>query len=416
MKFDQNIKRVCIVTGHGLSEPRGVRHALAAKKAFPHAEVQFVFFRQPGPFSEIERLILNELSGIECMPIEFPTRRAAPMLWAFRKVLTIVSIQFFILTGIALDWLFSYRIFGLRSFLKKLSADIYFAHNFETLLPAASAAKINKSHFVFDCMEFYSDMGDGQSKFISRAIYNVERKNLPSASFVTTASPELSEIYKNSYNLINIEHSYNCPKITRNLPPKKNSTALSLYWRNSVLGLGQRGLEDVLLALSHIHANVNLYLQGQFSNDGGSALRSKINSLGLDGRVVFLDAHLPGEAVVSAARFDVGLCLERKGPRNHDLTVSNKMFDYHMAGLAVIASDLPGLRNVIQNSGGGLLYEPGNVDDLIQKIDLLLYDQSLLKSLQYNSRSFAMSDANYEFEIERVSRRLRELTSAGERL
>jgi len=414
VKFNQAIKRVCIVTVHGLSEPRGVRHALAAKKSFPHAEVFFVFFRQHGPFSDSERLILNDLSDINCMPIEFPTRQRSPMRWAFHKILTLSSVQFFILTGIALDWLFSDRIVGLRSLLKKLAADIYFAHNFETILPAASAAKSKKSHFVFDCMEFYSDMGDGQSKFVSRAIHDVERKNLPAASLITTASPEISEAYKERYNLINVQHSYNCSKIISDLPLKKEK-GLSLYWRNSVLGLGQRGLEDVLLALPNLHAHVKLYIQGQLGHDGGSALLSKINSLGLDDRVIILGAHLPGEAVVSAARFDVGLCLERKGPRNHDLTVSNKMFDYHMAGLAVIASDLPGLRNVIQNSGGGLLYEPGNVDDLIEKIDLLSHDKALLNSLQSNSRSFAMSDANYELELLRVSGRLCELTSGRER-
>ena len=60
-----------------------------------------------------------------------------------------------------------------------------------------------------------------------------------------------------------------------------------------------------------------------------------------------------------AAPHTIGLCLERKGPANHEYTVSNKMFDYMMGGLAVVSADLKGLHSVIKRSGGGVLFEPG---------------------------------------------------------
>ena len=123
--------------------------------------------------------------------------------------------------------------------------------------------------------------------------------------------------------------------------------------------------------------------------------------LGLGNRVVFHEPYAPEDAVKEAARHHVGLCLERKGNRNHDLTVSNKIFDYHMAGLAVIASDLPGLSSVVARSGGGLLFEPGSAQDLKQKILALYHDRAGLNTLAAKARDFALREGNRDVEMKK---------------
>ena len=45
--------------------------------------------------------------------------------------------------------------------------------------------------------------------------------------------------------------------------------------------------------------------------------------------------------------FDVGLALERPENANYSRTVTNKLFSYLLAGLAVAASDTPGQRQVM---------------------------------------------------------------------
>jgi hypothetical protein len=85
--------------------------------------------------------------------------------------------------------------------------------------------------------------------------------------------------------------------------------------------------------LRELPVDVRLSVQGRPGPDGGSAVRERAAALGVAERVAILPPYAPRDAVAAAAAHDVGLCLERKGPRNHDLTVSNKMFDYHMAAL-----------------------------------------------------------------------------------
>jgi glycosyltransferase involved in cell wall biosynthesis len=112
--------------------------------------------------------------------------------------------------------------------------------------------------------------------------------------------------------------------------------------------------------------------------------------------------------VQNAAKYDIGLCLERKGPRNHDLTVSNKMFDYHMAGLAVIATNLPALAEVVQRSGGGLVCRPGDPASLAEAIEALVAAPGRLAELQDHARRFALREGNLETEIEKISVAMRE--------
>jgi hypothetical protein len=102
--------------------------------------------------------------------------------------------------------------------------------------------------------------------------------------------------------------------------------------------------------------DVTLHLQGRLPADGGTGLRARIAGLGLGNRVVVThEPYAPGGPRKGSGTPPRWLVSERKGNRNHDLTVSNKIFDYHMAGLAVIASDLPGLSSVLALFGmGGL--------------------------------------------------------------
>ena len=398
--------KICVVTSHDISEPRGVRHAIAAKRAFPNSDVTFLYY-QSGPDLKIRSVLpILQKNGIVCRILIFPTRAKSPVGWLVRKLITRMARTFYSITGVIHQAMFSERTIGLTRILKSTPSDAFIAHNFETLKPAAIAAQHHGAALVFDCMEFYSDMGDSQSIEVSAAITDIEARYLPQCQLVISSSPEVSEAYAESYGIYLPLAAYNSPPIVRELPKRKGKT-LNLYWRNGVIGFGQRGLDDILSAMARLPTDVHLYLQGHLGHDGGVALRQRIAELDLSAKVSILPPHPPGDAVKSAAQFDIGLCLERKGPRNHDLTVSNKMLDYHMAGLAVIAADLPGLASVLKQSGGGLLYEPGNVEALFAAVDALRGEPSQLAMLQQNAREFALRNANMETEIFRVAEALR---------
>ena len=403
--------KVLVVTSHGASEPRGLRHAVAAKRAFPNADVEFLYFQPDRNRVHADQISVLQDEHVDCQFLTFPTREQAVGKWLAHKLLTWGARIVYATTGVIPQAIFSERTIGLTRVLARRRADLYFAHNFETLMPAALAAKRHGAALVFDCMEFYSDMGDGQRAEVGRAIAEIEARYLPECNLVVAASPELAATYAATYGIDQPIAAYNTPPIEIDLPLRKGGT-LNLYWRNTVLGFGQRGLDDILAAMARLPKDVVLHLQGHLGHDGGAALNQRIAGLEIADRVVILPPHPAGAAVTSAARFDIGLCLERSGPRNHELTVSNKMFDYHMAGLAVIAADHPGLAAVVGQSGGGLLYAAGNVQALFDAIAELSADRKKLAQLQQNARAFALQQANMEVELDKIAEALRTNVSA----
>jgi len=274
------------------------------------------------------------------------------------------------------------------------------AHNIETLLPAARVARRLGARLMFDSMEFHSDMGDGQTAVERALVRAVEHEWLPQAALVLASSDQVAEALAAEYGIRRPLALYNMPPRLAELP-RRAEERFALYWRNAVVGLGQRGLEDALLALTRLPAEVRLHVQGRLPEDGGRALRARIGELGVGERVVVHPPYAPEAAVQEAARHTVGLCLERRGVRNHDLTVSNKLFDYHMAGLSVVVSDLPGLRGVVERSGGGVWFEPGSVDELTAKLRLLYEDRALQARLAEQARAFALREGNREREMEK---------------
>jgi glycosyltransferase involved in cell wall biosynthesis len=322
--------------------------------------------------------------------------------------------MFFKVTGLPTAGALSAKAFGLERDLFSTNADVYIAHNVETLLPAVRAASRRNAVVMFDSMEFHSDMGDGQSAIEQKIVCAAERHCLPKCAVVLASSDQIADALVEAYGITR-------PLPLYNVPPKQNEISakpdrgLALYWRNAVIGLGQRGLDDALVALTNLPKDITLNLQGRMPVDGGKALATRIAQLGVGERVIFHAPYLPEDAVKEASQYHVGLCLERAGIRNHELTVSNKIFDYHMAGLAVVASDLPALRSVLERSGGGLLFEPGSASDLAVKILALYNDRESLNRFATSARRFAMREGNREVEMKKFITVFREMCAVPTR-
>lgn len=402
------VNRICVVTFHGEVEPRGPRHALAARLAFPDAKVEFIHHR-PAPRQPAHTDVpMLRGSGVGITALQFPTRSANPAALLARKARARIARGAYRIFGIVDEAIYGVRCQGLTRALLASPADVYFAHNIEALLPAASAARKHRAALMFDCMEYYSDMGpDGHPPQVSSATRTLEARWLPQCRLVVASSDAMADALARDYGIKRPLPSYNAAPAQAILPAKLGG-GLNLYWRNFMLGLGHRGLDDALQALQRLPGHIRLFVQGRLPEDGGQALQQRIRHLGLGDRVTILPPYPPENAVASAAPYDVGLCLEHRGNRNHDLTVSNKMFDYLMGGLAVVSSDLAGLAHVIERSHGGLTFEPGNVDALVAVIDRLDRDRQRLGHFQECARRFAMDEGNREREIERVARAMRE--------
>ena len=123
---------------------------------------------------------------------------------------------------------------------------------------------------------------------------------------------------------------------------------LSLHWVSQTVGAG-RGLEHVVDALADVTAPVDLHLRGRHSPEAEAALRRRLRP-GSAHRVILHGPVPPSELLSRVSEHDVGLALEPGTSANNDLTASNKILHYLLAGLPVIATATAGQREVARKA------------------------------------------------------------------
>jgi glycosyltransferase involved in cell wall biosynthesis len=63
-----------------------------------------------------------------------------------------------------------------------------------------------------------------------------------------------------------------------------------------------------------------------------------------------------------------------------------KIFEYMAAGVPIVSSDLPSIREILVDKKTGLLVEPENVEKLARAIIKLIQDRKLSNQLSSNGR------------------------------
>jgi glycosyltransferase involved in cell wall biosynthesis len=240
-------------------------------------------------------------------------------------------------------------------------ADWYIGHT-QTALPAAAAAARHwGAHLGFDCWDLLSQTGEASSDLVDR----IERTFLPRCDYVTVPSESIARWLARTHRIAEPVVLYNTFPLSLAsdmLAPDKRAPSglLRLHWFSLTIGHG-RGIEDALEALALLGPETHLHLRGDVAPAFRPTLHAMIQRLGLAARV---HVHPPVDhdrLIRCMGEFDVGLALERPDHGNYARTVTNKVFAYLLAGLALVVTDTPGQREVLQQAPrAGFLYPAGN--------------------------------------------------------
>lgn len=244
-------------------------------------------------------------------------------------------------------------------------ADLYIGHTQVMLRPAAVAAARAGARYAFDC----EDLLDRSGTDDGAAVRRVEAAHVPGAAFVTAASAPMAAALERSTGRSDIAVLHNVPPLSSRgeiTPPSTTGgrRPLRLHWFSQTIGPG-RGIEDAVRSLPDLNG-VELHLRGRIPQDYRSRLLSLADRAA--DRLYFLPLAPHDSLIPSMSGFDVGLALERPAHPNYALTITNKVFAYLMAGLAVLATDTPGQRAVLEGTGGAALYPAA---DLVKFCDVV---------------------------------------------
>jgi glycosyltransferase involved in cell wall biosynthesis len=145
----------------------------------------------------------------------------------------------------------------------------------------------------------------------------------------------------------------------------------SICWYSQTLGPG-RGIEDLVAALPLLNGQAELHLRGRAASGMEAWIRSRLPEAWQ--RRVFIRSLVPNDELAKrVAEHDIGFAGETRDCRSRDLTVTNKMLQYLLGGLAVVASDTTGQHEVARQAADAVeLYPTGDSRALAATLDRLI--------------------------------------------
>lgn len=289
--------------------------------------------------------------------------------------------------------------------------DVYHAHDLVTLPTAWTARGRRGGRLVYDAHELFTEMSrlDPVSRVAFRAL---EAALIGRADRVVTVNDSIAAELVRRYGIATPVVVRNCPRTRGRKPDRARSplrqrvgvaedVPLVLY---QGLYMPHRGLENLVRAAA-------AFDRGQLVLMGWGPLRGALETLatevGVAGRVTFLEPVSMDELLEVTAGADLGVVPYRNVGLNNYYTSPNKLFEYCVAGVPVVASRFPELVKVVEGQGIGATFDPDHPASIAAAVNGLLGDAKELARARANAVA-----AGPSFTWEAESRKLLDVYSS----
>lgn len=250
------------------------------------------------------------------------------------------------------------------------------AHDVNTLPTAWLAATVARARLVYDAHEI-STGREGYADFRGLVGF-VEKRLMPRADATITTTDARAKFFARAYGVPRPLVLQNRPRfvaeersdrIRRELGLSEPSWPIVLYQGGLQQG---RGLEHLLTAASRIADAYFVFIGG---GRLAPVLEARARESGLAARVRFIPTVSLAALPSYTASADIGVQPIENTCLNHFTTDSNKLFEYMMAGLPVVATNLPEIRRIVEAHDFGRLVPSGAPDRLVEALRELIDDE-----------------------------------------
>ena len=285
--------------------------------------------------------------------------------------------------------------------------DIYHCHDLDTLPLGYIAKRRYSSRLVYDAHELTTELAyiSRPEKMVWRVL---ERFLIRRADEVIATGTYRAEYLAKRYRVTAPTVILNCPPLpaaeayNRALREKLGLTddtmPIILYQGGFMRG---RGLDKLVLAVVHLDRGV-LVLMGWGPLE--AELRSLVEKNGLERRVYFTGPVAPDQVVYYSVSASVGVVIYLRTSLNNYYATPNKLYEYISAGLTVVSSDFPALKEVVEGYGLGCTFDPEEPESIAATINWVLADERRYDTMKRNALEAARI-----FNWETESRKLLEI-------
>jgi glycosyltransferase involved in cell wall biosynthesis len=283
------------------------------------------------------------------------------------------------------------------------NADLAVAHSASTLWVARELMKKGRKVGV-DFEDWFSREHQNAPWHPDKVIATLEKEVLLGASHATCTSLAMADAIDQAYGR-RPEVIYNAfPMAEAPEPaPQPGPEGPKVIWISQVLG-SNRGLEFFVKALSFCEPRFMVTLVGNPQEKYDERLNNQL-PVCWQGKVIFKTQVKSLEVLKTISKHHIGLALEQDDTQNHDLTISNKVFQYLLCGLAVAATGTKGQTEVGKMAKGAIKLCDGSAFESMAKNLMSWFSEPKeLTKARLSARQVAKSKLSWEHEAEKLKK------------
>jgi len=170
-----------------------------------------------------------------------------------------------------------------------------------------------------------------------------------------------------------------------------------------------RGIEEAIEAVTLLERCVLVVIGYGYHRP---ALEEMVRRRGLQDRVYFFGPIRNDELLYYTASADVGLCVIRGQSLSYRWSMPNKLFEYMMAGIPIVASDFEEMGRVVREEGVGTVCDPDDPQSIAAAVQAIVDDPEAEARFRAATR-VAISRYNWDEEEKKLLALYRRLEPAA---
>jgi glycosyltransferase involved in cell wall biosynthesis len=289
--------------------------------------------------------------------------------------------------------------------LLRTPADIYHAHDVNALPPCYIAAQLHRKPLVLDAHEMPLHELEGmRRRWVRTLITQLLAVMIRRCAGVITVSPLIVEEMFNRYHISDISLIRNT--LPYHVAPRSNQLRQYLCLSSNVrivLYSGNlqpdRALDKLIRAARFLERDIVIVLMGRGIGSTRAELEALIAREMVADRVKIIPPVSYEELLDWTSSADIGaIAYAPDYSINARVQFPNKLFEYLMAGLPVLASQLPAIAEIIETYDVGHVLTSLEPADIGSEINAMLADHDGLERMQHNALLATRHDLNWEKE------------------
>ena len=284
----------------------------------------------------------------------------------------------------------------LRRLALEVDADVYHAHEPDSLQVAISVKKKTGAKVIYDSHEYYPEAFSEHFKifksFLKKILYHYEKFFAKKADYIITVNKLLKEKFK-KYN-DNVEILRNYPVISTHSTEKSyGNKPVFIY----VGGLREdRGILKILEAIKMVNDNSKYIFVGAFDNKKFEQKVHDYVASELKNFDITFTGKIPHVDVFNYLKeADAGFVLLQPNNWRYVHSEPIKLFEYMMSKTAVIGSDFKMIDNIVENSNCGITIDPDNVSEIAHAIEAVKNNRNKISDMGQNGENAVIEYYNW---------------------